>query len=84
MATTFCSSSSWRPGRSRADADAFSPIRFWFCPTTTTATSEPAASSTALANSASSSKSSGTVGSPWSMWSNSDGNSRVNGRTPGA
>ena len=39
VATTACSSSSWRPGSSRDDREAASPIMFCHSPSTTTATS---------------------------------------------
>ena len=62
VATTACSSSSWRPGSSSDDREAASPIMFCHSPATTTATSAPLARSTARRNSASSSK---PAGSSW-------------------
>ena len=84
VATTACSSSSWRPGSSSDDRDAASPIMFCHSPTTTTATSDVRANSTARASSASSSKSSGSTGAFPPNMSNMDGNVRKAGRIPGA
>ena len=56
MPTTACSSSSRRPGTSRIDRDAASPIMLCHSPATTTATSAASAMLTARRNSASASK----------------------------
>ena len=80
VATTACSSSSWRPGSSSDDREAASPIMFCHSPATTTATSAPRARSTARWNSASSSNPSGSSGVFPPNMSNIDGNTRCTTR----
>ena len=81
--TTACSSSSRRPGNSRDDRDAASPIMF-HSPATTTATSAASAMLTARRNSASASKPSGSSGRLWPNMSNIEANTRWTTGMPGA